>query len=70
MPTRCKLPGNAYLAGPYKGAPLLSMVTITPAVSGPFDLGIVVVRVALKVNPETAQITRGLRRHPRRLRTA
>jgi hypothetical protein len=50
-----KLGGNAYLAGPYKGAPL-SMVTITPAVSGPFDLGTVVVRVALNVNPETAQI--------------
>ncbi len=45
-----------YLAGPYKGAPL-SLAVITPAVSGPFDLGVVVVRVALKVNPETAQIT-------------
>lgn len=51
-----KLGGNAYLAGPYKGAPL-SMVVVTPAVSGPFDLGTVVVRVALNVNPETAQIT-------------
>ncbi|MGC1167229.1 MAG: hypothetical protein WA862_14100 [Solirubrobacterales bacterium] len=50
-----KLGGKAFLAGPYKGAPL-SMVTITPAVAGPFDLGTVVVRVALKVNPETAQI--------------
>jgi hypothetical protein len=51
-----KLGGTAYLAGPYKGAPL-SMVVVTPAVSGPFDLGTVVVRVALNVNPETAQIT-------------
>ncbi|HEX5527286.1 MAG TPA: hypothetical protein VFX44_08860 [Solirubrobacterales bacterium] len=50
-----KLGGKAYLAGPYKGAPL-SMVTVTPAVAGPFDLGTVVVRVALNVNPETAQI--------------
>jgi hypothetical protein len=50
-----QLGGLAYLAGPYKGAPL-SMVTITPAVAGPFDLGTVVVRVALNVNPETAQI--------------
>ena len=32
------------------------MVAITPAVAGPFDLGTVVVRVALNVNPETAQI--------------
>jgi hypothetical protein len=50
-----QLGGLAYLAGPYKGAPL-SMVTITPAVAGPFDLGTVVVRVALHVDPETAQI--------------
>jgi hypothetical protein len=50
-----QLGGLAYLAGPYKGAPL-SMVTITPAVAGPFDLGTVVVRVALNVDPETAQI--------------
>ncbi len=50
-----KLGGNAYLAGPYKGAPL-SMAVITPAVEGPFDLGTVVVRVALNVNPETTQI--------------
>jgi hypothetical protein len=49
------LPGTAYLAGPYKGAPL-SMAIVTPAVSGPFDLGTVVVRVALNVNPLTAQI--------------
>jgi hypothetical protein len=51
-----KLGGKAFLAGPYRAAPL-SMVTITPAVAGPFDLGTVVVRVALEVNPETAQIT-------------
>lgn len=50
-----KLGGNAYLAGPYKGAPL-SLVTVTPAVAGPYDLGTVVVRVALNVNPDTAQI--------------
>lgn len=49
------LPGKAYLAGPYKGAPL-SLAVITPAVSGPFDLGTVVVRVALNVDPETAQV--------------
>jgi hypothetical protein len=50
-----KIAGKAFLAGPYKGAPL-SMVVITPAVAGPYDLGTVVVRVALNVNPETAQI--------------
>ncbi len=47
--------GRAYLAGPYKGAPL-SLAVITPAVAGPFDLGTVVVRVALFVEPETAQV--------------
>lgn len=50
-----RLPGNVYLAGPYKGAPI-SLVTTTPAIAGPFDLGTVVVRVALFVNPETAQV--------------
>jgi hypothetical protein len=47
--------GHAYLAGPYKGAPL-SLVVITPAVAGPYDLGSVVVRSALYVNPETAEV--------------
>jgi hypothetical protein len=47
--------GKAYLAGPYHGAPL-SLAVVTPALAGPFDLGTVVVRVALFVDPETAQI--------------
>jgi hypothetical protein len=51
-----EISGKAYLAGPYKGAPL-SMVVITPSVAGPYDLGTVVVRVALNVNPETTEIT-------------
>jgi hypothetical protein len=50
------LPGKVYLAGPYKGAPL-SLVIITPAVSAGYDLGNVVVREGLKVNPETAQVS-------------
>jgi hypothetical protein len=49
-------PGKVYLAGPYKGAPL-SLVVVTPALAGPLDLGTVVVRAALHVNPETTQIT-------------
>jgi hypothetical protein len=53
--TPFKIDGKAFLAGPYKGAPL-SMVVITPGVAGPYDIGTVVVRVALNVNPETAQI--------------
>lgn len=48
--------GRAYLAGPYRGAPL-SLLTEVPALAGPFDLGTTVVRVALNINPETTQIT-------------
>ena len=48
--------GGVYLAGPYKGAPL-SLVVVVPAVSGPYDLGNVVVRSAINVNPITAQVS-------------
>lgn len=48
--------GKVYLAGPYKGAPL-SLVAVIPAVAGPFDLGVVVNRIALRVDPETTQVT-------------
>ncbi|MGN6254347.1 MAG: hypothetical protein ACTHO8_05120 [Solirubrobacterales bacterium] len=48
--------GRAYLAGPYMGAPL-SLAIITPAVAGPYDLGDVVVRTALEVDPYSARIT-------------
>ena len=54
-PSPLQIEGKAYLAGHYKGAPL-SMVVVTPAVAGPFDLGTVIVRVALSLDPETAQI--------------
>jgi hypothetical protein len=47
--------GHAYLAGPYKGA-ALSLVVIVPAVTGPFDLGTVVDRVALRVGEYDARI--------------
>ncbi len=47
--------GKVYLAGPYKGAPV-SMVFVTPAVAGPYDLGTVVVRAALNIDPETAEV--------------
>jgi hypothetical protein len=49
------VPGSIYLAGPYKGDPL-SVVSITPAVAGPFDAGAVVVRLALTLNPVTAEV--------------
>jgi hypothetical protein len=47
-------PGALYLAGPYHGAPL-STVAIDSALVGPFDLGVVTVRSAIRVDPKTAQ---------------
>jgi hypothetical protein len=49
------VPGKLYLAGPYNGAPL-SIVAITSAVVGPFDVGTVVVRQAFRIDPETAEV--------------
>lgn len=48
--------GRAYLTGPYEGAPL-GLDFVVPAVAGPLDLGVVNVRAALFVDPETAQVT-------------
>jgi hypothetical protein len=48
-------PGKVYLAGPYHGAPI-SFVAITAGVVGPFDIGTVVVRLAVRVNPETGEV--------------
>jgi hypothetical protein len=49
------VPGKVYLAGPYHGS-ALSIMAITAAKVGPFDLGTVVIREALKINPETAEV--------------
>jgi hypothetical protein len=54
-PSPTHIDGKAFLAGPYQGAPL-SLAIVTPATAGPFDLGTVVVRVPLRLNPETAQV--------------
>jgi hypothetical protein len=50
------VPGKLYLAGPYKGDPF-SLVSVTSAVVGPFDLGTVVIRFALGIDPNTAQVS-------------
>ena len=47
------VPGSLYLAGSYNGDPL-SVVAVTPAKAGPFDVGTVVVREALDIDPRTA----------------
>jgi len=48
-------PGALYLAGPYHGQPL-SVVAIDSAKVGPFDLGTVVIRSAIRVDRQTAQV--------------
>jgi hypothetical protein len=48
-------PGNLYLAGPYHGS-TFSVVAIDSALVGPFDLGVVIVRSAIHVDPASAQV--------------
>ena len=50
------VPGKIYLAGPFDGAPF-SLVSVTSAKVGPFDLGTVVLRFGLSINPYTAQVS-------------
>jgi hypothetical protein len=56
LPQPGKDPIVAYLAGPYESAPY-SLVVKAPAQVGPFDLGTVVTRAAIGIDPETAQAT-------------
>jgi hypothetical protein len=56
IPQPGKAPTAVYLAGPYKGAPY-SVVSVVPAQAGPFDLGLVVNRAGIHVDPETALAT-------------
>ena len=49
-------PGKLYMAGPFEGAPF-SIVSITDAKAGPFDLGTVVVHLPLDINPVTSAVT-------------
>jgi hypothetical protein len=49
-------PGKIYLGGPFEGAPF-SIVSITSAKVGPFDLGTVVVHLPLLINPVTAAVS-------------
>jgi hypothetical protein len=55
-PSPVSVSGNAYLTGPYKGAPF-GLAVIVPAIAGPFDLGTVVIRQALHIDPSDAHVT-------------
>ena len=48
--------GKVYLTGPYKGGPF-GLAVVTPAVAGPFNLGNIVVRAAIMIDPNTAAVT-------------
>jgi hypothetical protein len=53
-------PGNPespiFLTGPYAGAPF-GLSIVTHVIAGPFDLGTIVTRAKIEIDPHTAQIT-------------
>jgi hypothetical protein len=51
-----EIEGTIYLTGPHDGAPF-GLSIVTPAVAGPFNLGLVVVRARIDVNPEDSTLT-------------
>lgn len=56
LPQAGKDPIVAFLSGPYKSGPY-SLVINAPAQAGPFDLGTVVTRAAIDIDPNTAHAT-------------
>ncbi len=54
VPQPGRLEPSIYLAGPYEGSPF-SIITAVAAQAGPFDLGTVVVRSGLGLDPDTSR---------------
>jgi hypothetical protein len=50
------LTGSVYLTGPYNGG-AYGLATVVPAIAGPYDLGTVVVRQSLRIDPNDAHVT-------------
>jgi hypothetical protein len=48
--------GRVYLTGPYRGAPY-GLAVAVDAIAGPFNLGTVIVRQAIHVDPRTAELS-------------
>jgi hypothetical protein len=56
VPEAGQLPAPIYLTGGYKGAPYGLSIAV-PVIAGPFNLGTVVVRASIAVDPYTSQLT-------------
>jgi uncharacterized repeat protein (TIGR01451 family) len=51
-----EIEGNVYLTGPYGGAPF-GLSIVTHAVAGPFNLGLIVVRARINIDPNNSTAT-------------